>query len=91
MRQLSRSIRPRLNCASVLRDASDPSSDGWKATPWRCSVGTARTGHIATGDKEIVYTGLTPKLVDRLLKAKFVIAGRQGAAAHARGLGTHPA
>lgn len=29
---------------------------------------------IAVGDKEIVYTGLTPKLVDRLLKAKFVIA-----------------
>ncbi|MFQ8888186.1 MAG: 5'-3' exonuclease H3TH domain-containing protein [Bilophila wadsworthia] len=43
MRQLSCSTRPRPNRASASATPPIPSSTRWKATPWRCSAGTANS------------------------------------------------
>ena len=73
MRQLSLLDTPKAEPRQRLRDASDPFFDALEGNPVAVLGGHGELA-IAVGDKEIVYTGLTPKLVDRLLKAKFVIA-----------------
>ena len=73
MRQLSLLDTPKAEPRQRLRDASDPFFDALEGNPVAVLGGHGEPA-IAVGDKEIVYTGLTPKLVDRLLKAKFVIA-----------------
>lgn len=73
MRQLSLLDTPKAEPRQRLRDASDHFFDALEGNPVAVLGGHGELA-IAVGDKEIVYTGLTPKLVDRLLKAKFVIA-----------------
>lgn len=91
MRQLSLLDTPKAEPRQRLRDASDPFFDALEGNPVAVLGGHGELA-IAVGDKEIVYTGLTPKLVDRLLKAKFVIAPDVKALLHTHAdWGLHPA